>query len=148
MGKALSRLLVGVILLYGARAVASELCPAEQPRPLSVTDPALCASLAPVVRKPGALPLNEYEAALGQWLRAWCHRDPASGWVRDKYIRPAGPFIATMANGGWTGTNFATHSPVMIWYSCTWRDSQGKHTRMKAAEMANAPKMVPTTEAL
>lgn len=117
MGKALGRLLVGVMLLCGARAVASELCPAEQPRPLSVTDPALCASLAPVVRKPGALPLNEYEAALGQWLRAWCHRDPASGWVRDKYIRPAGPFIATMANGGWTGTNFATHSPVMIWYS-------------------------------
>ena len=45
-------------------------------------------------------------------------------------------------------TPVQTMAPVMIWYSCTWRDSQGKHTRMKAAEMANAPKMVPTTEAL
>jgi hypothetical protein len=36
----------------------------------------------------------------------------------------------------------------MIWYSLTCREMNGKHTRMKVAAMAKAPKIVPTTEAL
>ena len=36
----------------------------------------------------------------------------------------------------------------MIWCSLTWREMKGKHTRMKAAANANAPKMPPTTDAL
>ncbi|HYU34046.1 MAG TPA: hypothetical protein VEW48_17975 [Thermoanaerobaculia bacterium] len=41
-------------------------------------DPALCAKLAPVIRRPGALPLEEYEKALGDFLRNVCYRDPAA----------------------------------------------------------------------
>lgn len=117
MRHGLRRLLIALLLLTTAQASAQEVCPALQPTPQIPTDPALCMRLAPVIRKPSALPLNEYEAALGQWLRAWCHRDEASGWVRDKYVRPTGPFIATLAKGAWSGANFGTHAPVMIWYS-------------------------------
>jgi hypothetical protein len=38
--------------------------------------------------------------------------------------------------------------PVMIWNSLTWREMNGKQTRMKAAATAKEPKIVPTTEAL
>ena len=39
-------------------------------------------------------------------------------------------------------------APEIIWCSCTWRDNHGRQTRIKAAAKANAPKILPTTEAL
>src|SRR5258707_12811993 len=48
---------------------------------------------------------------------AMCHRNAAEGWVRDKYVRDAGPWIGTYANGAWSGQYYGTHSPVLIWYS-------------------------------
>lgn len=98
-------------------AKAEPSCTAEQSAALVPADAALCASLAETIRKPSALPLPEYETALGKFLGAWCHRDAASGWVRDKFVRDTGPFIATLANGEWQGKDFGTHSPVVIWYS-------------------------------
>jgi hypothetical protein len=98
-------------------ASAQPACTAEQPAPLLPRDAALCARLAPVVRRPGALPLNEYEEALGSFLRNFCYRDEAAGWKRDKRVRDTGPFIASLENGVWTGAYFGTHAPVVVWYS-------------------------------
>jgi hypothetical protein len=98
-------------------ALATAECPAVQALPQVMTDPGLCASLEDVVRKPAALPLDQYEAKLGTYLRAYCHRNPASGWVSDKTIRDTGPFTATLKDGKWAGTYNGTHAPVIIWYS-------------------------------
>ena len=35
----------------------------------------------------------------------------------DKTVRDAGPFVATLADGVWAGTEQGTHMPVLIWYS-------------------------------
>lgn len=92
-------------------------CRAERPLPMAAVDPATCASLAAAVRRPSALPLAEYEAVLDRFLGHYCHRDPASGWVRDKDVRDTGPFTAARAGDGWRGTPHGTHAPVVIWYS-------------------------------
>ena len=100
-----------------APAFAQPPCTAEQPAPLVPTDRALCARLAPIVRKPGALPLRAYQEALGDFLRNYCHRDTAAGWQRDKRVRDTGPFTASLADGQWSGTYHGTHAPVVVWYS-------------------------------
>jgi len=92
-------------------------CSAEQPNPLLPKDPARCAALREIVRHPSALPLDVYEAKLGAFLRAFCHRDAAGGWRRDKRMRDVGPYIATLGGGRWTGHPYGTHEPVVIWYS-------------------------------
>lgn len=109
-------------MLFGSLAVtqgaaASSVCPAEQTTPQLPTDPSFCASLESDIRKPSAFPLDVYEKKLGSYLRAFCHRSPASGWKADKTIRDTGPFIATLKDGKWTGAYHGTHAPVMIWYS-------------------------------
>ena len=81
------------------------------------SDPALCQRLEGVVRRPSALPLPDFEQQLNLYFGNYCHRDAASGWVRDKYVRDAGPFTATFANGAWQGVGHGTHAPVVIWYS-------------------------------
>ena len=106
-----------VALLVPIPAAAQPACAAEQARPLVPADPALCERLLPIVQRPGALPLAEYEAKLGDFLRAFCHRDAAKGWKRDKGVRDTGPFTATLADGKWTGTYRGTHAPVVVWYS-------------------------------
>src|SRR5207249_2110615 len=69
------------------------------------------------VRRPSALPLVEFEKQLDLYLGHYCHRNPASGWVRDKYVRDTGPFVATFSNRTWEGRYQGTHAPVIIWYS-------------------------------
>jgi hypothetical protein len=98
-------------------ARAASLCPDEQPTPQIPTDLALCAELDPVVRKPSALPLDQYETQLNRYLGAMCHRNIAAGWKMDKTVRDTGPFISTLADGKWSGTSYGTHAPVLIWYS-------------------------------
>ncbi len=92
-------------------------CSAERSQPLVTTDPALCADLESVVREPSALPLDEYQAKLGDFLRNFCHRNAEAGWKRDKYVRDTGPYIASLENGEWVGRYYGTHAPVVIWYS-------------------------------
>ena len=117
----LSRLLVPALALCGlfaaGAALAAPACTAARPTPLVPTDGALCASLAEAVRKPGALPLDQYETKLGDYLRNFCHRDTAAGWVRDKRVRATGPYTASLQDGQWVGTYAGTHAPVVIWYS-------------------------------
>ncbi len=96
---------------------AQPTCAAEQAAPLLPRDPALCARLAPLARRPGALPLEQYEALLGDYLRGFCHRDERAGWARDKRLRDTGPFTATLDGGAWSGRYFGTHAPVVVWYS-------------------------------
>jgi len=106
------------LLLLATGANASDLCPDEQPtRQLPPIDPTFCAGLDPVVRKPSALPLDQYEEALNKFIGGYCHRRLESGWKMDKTVRDAGPFIATLSNGAWTGIDKGTHMPVLIWYS-------------------------------
>ncbi|WP_404379954.1 hypothetical protein [Caenispirillum salinarum] len=102
-----------------ARAAADTVgrCEARQTVKLVPTDPALCASLLPKVQDPSGLPLEEYEDTLNSFFRAFCHRDTANGWVRDKWVRDTGPYISRHDDGTWTGQDYGTHSPVVIWYS-------------------------------
>ena len=98
-------------------AGAAELCADAQPTEQLPTDPALCTRLDPIVRRPSALPLNEYETALNTYVTAMCHRNFAAGWQMDKTVRDTGPFVATLGDGSWTGNYNGTHAPVLIWYS-------------------------------
>jgi hypothetical protein len=96
---------------------ASPTCPDEQPTAQYPQDLKLCRDLEPIVRNPGGLPLNEYEAKLGAYLGAFCHRDTENGWRVDKRIRDTGPWAATYRDGKWRGQYYGTHAPVMVWYS-------------------------------
>ncbi len=87
------------VLLSCAAALASATCPEEQSTPQQPTDPALCKALLPAVQNPSQLPLNEYEAVLGQYLEAMCHRDLDGGWKVDKRVRDTGPWIGSYRAG-------------------------------------------------
>ncbi|HEY5065207.1 MAG TPA: hypothetical protein VIJ04_10375, partial [Xanthobacteraceae bacterium] len=113
----MAALAVNAFLLTVGPGMASPTCPDEQATPQVPTDRALCGALDPVMRHPSALPLELYEAKLGQYLTNFCHRDLAKGWRVDKRIRDTGPYIATYLNGKWSGASFGTHPPVLIWYS-------------------------------
>jgi hypothetical protein len=67
--------------------------------------------------KPRALPAGEYQARLGDYLRNFCHRNPAAGWKADKRVRDTGSYTATLQDGQWTGRYHGTHAPVVVWYS-------------------------------
>jgi hypothetical protein len=69
------------------------------------------------MRHPGAVPLDQYEHTLDDFISHYCHRGLADHWAMDKTVRDAGPFVATLANGAWTGNDQATHMPVLVWYS-------------------------------
>ena len=73
-----------------------------------------------VRRHPGAVPLDQYEHTLDDFISHYCHRRLADRWAMDKTVRDAGPFVASLANGAWTGNERATHMPVLIWYSPKW----------------------------
>src|SRR3954469_8995085 len=108
---------LAALALVTRLAAASEHCPAEQAQPQRPIDPARCAALDAVVRRPSALPLHDYEKALAGYLRDFCHRRPEAGWKTDKTIRDTGPFVATRNGAVWTGKYLGTHDPVIIWYS-------------------------------
>ena len=108
---------VGCLAASAGPGRAASLCADEQPTPQVPTDLALCTQLDPVVRKPGNLPLDQYEVQLNRYVTAMCHRNFTAGWQRDKAVRDTGPFIATLAHGKWTGNDFGTHAPVLVWYS-------------------------------
>jgi hypothetical protein len=104
-------------LLSTLAVQASSTCPEQQTTPQVPTNLALCKQLEPTIRNPGAMPLNDYEKALNQFMSNMCHRNTAAGWVSDKRIRDTGPWVGTYANGAWSGNYYGTHSPVLIWYS-------------------------------
>jgi hypothetical protein len=105
------------ITALSAPAGAEVPCADEQKTPQIPTDLALCTKLDPIVRKPGSLPLNQYEIALNTYVTAMCHRNVAAGWKMDKTVRDTGPFIATLGDGSWSGSYNGTHAPVLVWYS-------------------------------
>lgn len=107
---------VSLVAASGA-AHAAESCPAHQKTKLVPKDLKMCELLHDVVRAPGDLPLVEYEEKLGDYLRNFCHRDTANGWVRDKDVRDTGPFVSRLAGGEWIGSDHGVHAPVVIWYS-------------------------------
>src|SRR4051812_11256909 len=113
----LARLVAAALVAASVPGAAWAVCVAERPDVMAATDPALCRSLEAAVRTPSALPLADYEAKLDQFFGHYCHRDQAAGWVHDKFVRDAGPFVATQVGGTWQGKDFGTHAPVMIWYS-------------------------------
>jgi len=107
----------GNALLIAGGALATTNCTVERAEPLAAADDALCDQLEAVVRKPGALPHDQYEAKLSAFLRNFCHRREASGWKSDKHMRDTGPFIGMFHNGQWTGQYQGTHAPAVVWYS-------------------------------
>ncbi|OKH87095.1 hypothetical protein [Thalassospira sp. TSL5-1] len=126
-GKLRALMLAGLASCVTTAAIAQTCETALRDAPMVPINQAYCASLKETVRHPGALPLNEYEAALSQFFNNWCHRDTEAGWVRDKYVRDTGPYTAARVAGQkgapWEGTYHGTHSPVVIWYSpemVTW----------------------------
>jgi len=132
----------GLLLSAGPGWADPARCTAEQAQPLLPTDPALCQSLIAAVRDPSALPLDQYEAKLNQFFGNYCHRDTASGWRRDKHVRDAGPFTATLVDGAWQGKGFGTHTPVVIWYSPDMADWLVQHRSGETAG-TNPPPPVP-----
>ena len=92
-----------------------------------------------MVRKPSALPLPDYEQQLNLFFGNYCHRDAAAGWVRDKYLRDAGPFTATFGNGAWQGVGHGTHAPVVIWYSPEMADWLRKNRPSDGSGPATPP---------
>jgi hypothetical protein len=132
----------GAGLLWCGHALAAATCAAERDAPLVPTDPALCVSLEQVVRKPEALPLNEYEAKLAEFLRNFCHRNEAAGWTPDKRMRDTGPFIGTFQNGKWSGDYHGTHAPVVVWYSpdmVQWLKGNRPETQAAVSNPAPVP---------
>jgi hypothetical protein len=72
--------LVLALVCAATGAAASPLCPDEQAtEQLPPADPAFCARLDPIMRKPSALPLDQYEATLNDFVGHYCHRRLASG---------------------------------------------------------------------
>jgi hypothetical protein len=106
-----------LVLFSCGSVLAAPSCPAERGEPLVPADDALCAQLEEAVRKPSALPHDQYEAKLAEFLRNYCHRREASGWTSDKHMRDTGPFVGAFHNGKWTGTYHGTHAPAVVWYS-------------------------------
>ncbi len=130
-------------LALPAHQALSQSCPAEQPAPLLPTDPQMCHDMLETIRNPGALPLEEYETQLGVFLRNFCHRDRAAGWIADKSVRDTGPFTARLDGGEWLGKDFGTHSPVVIWYSpemAGWiRQNRGAATKGDSGDLSAVP---------
>jgi hypothetical protein len=104
-------------LLSTLAVQASPTCPEQQTTPQVPTNLALCEQLEPTIRHPGAMPLNDYEMALNQFMSNMCHRNTEAGWVSDKRVRDTGPWVGTYANGAWSGQYYGTHAPVLVWYS-------------------------------
>src|SRR6476659_7775001 len=84
-------------LVCAIAAHAAGTCPDEQSTEQIPTNLDLCKSLDPIVRRPSALPLDQYEAKLSEYLGAMCHRNEADGWKVDKRVRDTGPWIGTYA---------------------------------------------------
>lgn len=113
----------GVLAFCAGAAMAAEQCVTSTGELAAVgekllpKDPKRCRELWETVKDPSALPLNDYEAAIGAFFGDFCHRDTEAGWVRDKYVRDTGPYTQHLENGEWVGKYHGTHAPVVIWYS-------------------------------
>ena len=132
-------------LLSNIAAQASSTCPEEQATPQLPTPEqvkTICEVYKDAVRTPHSFRLDIYEGKLNAYLGAMCHRNAAEGWVRDKYVRDAGPWIGTYANGAWSGQYYGTHSPVLIWYSremVAWLKENRPEDRPPPANPAPVP---------
>ena len=138
----IAALAVGFGLISNLAVNASPTCPDEQSTKQVPQNLDLCKALEPIVHRPSALPLNEYEGKLNEYLTAMCHRDQDGGWKVDKRIRDTGPWIGTYRDGKWTGQGFGTHAPVLIWYSplmYEWLKANRPDDRPAPATVAPVP---------
>ena len=87
--------------------------------------------------------LAGYESVLGEFF-AYCHRNAASGWVRDKRVRDTGPFVAASQPGGTWSRRAIRHSPaggdlVHPEDDRVARRPTGRHESAPPAELAPIP---------
>ena len=75
----IAALAVGFGLISNLAVNASPTCPDEQSTKQTPQNLALCKALEPIVLRPSAVPLNEYEGKLNEYLTAMCHRDQDGG---------------------------------------------------------------------
>ncbi len=121
---------LAIIGLTTGAALPDGLCPDDMGAPqFDPANHALCEDLWPRVQAPSNAdgtpkPLNDYEADVGRFFNAFCHRDPeltnanGTGWAEDKYVRDTGPYVAHRnARNEWVGEYHGFHAPVVIWYS-------------------------------
>jgi hypothetical protein len=121
-------------------------CPAEQSRALVPTDAEICRHLGEQLKAPAGeidpktgrpqVDLARYQKDIDLFLSNFCHRDTGSGWVRDKAVRDVGPFVSWRDGDGYTGKDFGTHAPVVIWYSpemASWIDENRTPEQEQAA---------------
>lgn len=108
-----------------AAAVLDPECPVYRGEPVPAGF-AGCAELEARVRDTASFAtadgfrLDLYEAKLDEFFKKLCHRNPETGWVRDKRVRDTGPYVGTLAAGQWTDVAYhGTHQPVVIWYDAT-----------------------------
>ena len=97
-------------------------CSATVAAPMAALDPAACARLDDLVRRPGDFNLATYQGYLDRYFQNFCHRDQSRGWRHDKDVRATGPYTAALGAGGWSAAGLGTHAPVMIWYNDTMID--------------------------
>jgi len=100
-----------------AQSGPGETCPDRHAGPLLPTDARLCHRLDGEIRAPRGQDPAAYQDTVSRFLGNFCHRDSTAGWVRDKWVRDTGPYISTLTGNRWEGSDFGTHSPVVIWYS-------------------------------
>ena len=66
-------------LICALAAHAAGTCPDEQSTEQLPTNLKRCAELDPIVRRPSARPLDQYEAKFGEYLALMCHRNEEIG---------------------------------------------------------------------
>ena len=98
-----------------------------------------CQQLEPTIGALGTVLGITRASSISIWAAIISQR--RQGWVHDKYVRQAGPRIATLVNGAWQGLDQGTHAPVMIWYSPDMMDWLRKNR--SADGVADHPPPVP-----
>lgn len=115
--------LPAIACLLASHSAAVALCPEDKGAPrFEPANSEMCQALLTQVQNPSdaegvPVPLDAYEAAVGQFFNNYCYRDPALNFQMDKDVRAVGPYLASLTETGWEASYKGFHEPVVIWYA-------------------------------